>query len=106
MNKLRLDLETLEVECLDIAVAGLNCGLETFGMGHASTELGQSCGASPRAGPHAPTGRAGAATKRSATAKTKSHRAVAFAAADPIDLVLSTQLSCDRCAPPVGVRIG
>lgn len=36
-------LETLEVERLDIAVAGLNGGLETFGMGHASTELGQSC---------------------------------------------------------------
>ncbi len=43
MDKLRLDLETLEVERLDIAVAGLNGGLETFGMGHASTELGQSC---------------------------------------------------------------
>lgn len=42
MDKLRLDLATLEVERLDIAVAGLN-GLETFGMGHASTELGQSC---------------------------------------------------------------
>ncbi len=43
MDKLRLDLENLEVERLDIAVAGLNGGLETFGMGHASTELGQSC---------------------------------------------------------------
>ncbi|MGH3971913.1 MAG: hypothetical protein ACRDS9_01090 [Pseudonocardiaceae bacterium] len=42
MDKLRLDLGTLEVERLDIAVAGLN-GLETFGMGHASAELGQSC---------------------------------------------------------------
>lgn len=45
MDKLQLDLETLEVERLDIAVAGLNGGLETFGMGHASTELGQSCDA-------------------------------------------------------------
>ena len=43
MDKLQLDLGTLEVERLDIAVAGLNGGLETFGMGHASTELGQSC---------------------------------------------------------------
>lgn len=43
MDKLRLDLETLEVERLDIVVAGLSGGLETFGMGHASTELGQSC---------------------------------------------------------------
>ncbi len=43
MDKLRLDLETLEVERLDIAVAGLNGGLEAFGMGHASTEMGQSC---------------------------------------------------------------
>jgi hypothetical protein len=43
MEKLRLDLGTLEVERLDSLVAGLNGGLETFGMGHASTELGQSC---------------------------------------------------------------
>ncbi len=43
MDKLRLDLAALEVERLDIAVPGLNGGLETFGMGHASTELGQSC---------------------------------------------------------------
>jgi hypothetical protein len=43
VDKLRLDLGTLEVECLDVAVAGLKGGLETFGMGHASTELGQSC---------------------------------------------------------------
>ncbi|MGH3888393.1 MAG: hypothetical protein ACRDSZ_17820 [Pseudonocardiaceae bacterium] len=43
MEKLRLDLAALEVERLDIAVPGLNGGLETFGMGHASTELGQSC---------------------------------------------------------------
>lgn len=43
MDKLRLDLATLEVERLDVAMAGLNGGLETFGMGHASTELGQSC---------------------------------------------------------------
>ena len=43
MDKLRLDLGTLEVERLDVAVAGLNGGLEAFGMGHASTELGQSC---------------------------------------------------------------
>ncbi|MGH3874637.1 MAG: hypothetical protein ACRDSR_24565 [Pseudonocardiaceae bacterium] len=43
MDKLRLDLGTLEVERLDIAVAGLGGGLEAFGMGHASTELGQSC---------------------------------------------------------------
>ena len=43
MDKLRLDLGTLEVERLDVAVAGLSGGLETFGMGHASTELGQSC---------------------------------------------------------------
>jgi hypothetical protein len=46
-DKLRLDLETLEVERLDIAVAGLNGSLETFGMGHASTELGQSCEGQP-----------------------------------------------------------
>ena len=43
MDKLRLDLAALEVERLDIAVPGLNGGLEKFGMGHASTELGQSC---------------------------------------------------------------
>ena len=43
MDKLRLDLAALEVERLDIAVPGLNGGLEAFGMGHASTELGQSC---------------------------------------------------------------
>jgi hypothetical protein len=43
VDKLRLDLGTLEVERLDVVVAGLNGGLETFGMGHASTELGQSC---------------------------------------------------------------
>jgi hypothetical protein len=43
VDKLRLDLETLEVERLDVAVTGLNGGLEAFGMGHASTELGQSC---------------------------------------------------------------
>jgi hypothetical protein len=43
VDKLRLDLAALEVERLDIAVPGLNGGLETFGMGHASTELGQSC---------------------------------------------------------------
>ena len=43
MDKLRLDLAALEVERLDVAVPGLNGGLETFGMGHASTELGHSC---------------------------------------------------------------
>ncbi len=43
MDKPRLDLAALEVERLDIAVPGLNGGVETFGMGHASTELGQSC---------------------------------------------------------------
>jgi hypothetical protein len=43
VDKLRLDLETLEVERLDVAVTGLNGGLEAFGMGHGSTELGQSC---------------------------------------------------------------
>jgi hypothetical protein len=43
VGKLQLDLAALEVERLDIAVPGLNGGLETFGMGHASTELGQSC---------------------------------------------------------------
>ena len=43
MEKLRLDLGTLEVERLDSVVTDLNGGLETFGMGHASTELGQSC---------------------------------------------------------------
>jgi len=43
VEQLRLDLETLQVESLDVAVTGLNGGLEAFGMGHASTELGQSC---------------------------------------------------------------
>ncbi|MGH3874983.1 MAG: hypothetical protein ACRDSR_26370 [Pseudonocardiaceae bacterium] len=43
MEKLRLDLAALEIERLDIAVPGLNGGVETFGTGHASTELGQSC---------------------------------------------------------------
>lgn len=43
MEKLRLDLEALEVERLDIAVIDLNRGLELFGMGHAATELNQSC---------------------------------------------------------------
>jgi hypothetical protein len=43
VNKLRLDLTTLEVERLDVAVVSLNGGLETFGMGYASTELGQCC---------------------------------------------------------------
>ena len=43
MDKLRLDLQDLEVERLDLGGPGLNGGLESFGMGHASTELGQSC---------------------------------------------------------------
>lgn len=43
MDKLRLDLETLEVDRLDIAMTRLNGGLETLGMGHAATELGHSC---------------------------------------------------------------
>lgn len=43
MDNLELDLAKLEVERLDVAVAGLNGGLETFGMGHASTDFGQSC---------------------------------------------------------------
>ncbi len=46
MEKLKLDLETLEVECLDVTVTGLGGGLEAFGMGHAATELGQSCATS------------------------------------------------------------
>ncbi|MGH3766336.1 MAG: hypothetical protein ACRDTX_14500 [Pseudonocardiaceae bacterium] len=44
MNKLRLDLKTLEVERLDVSVTGHNGGLELLGMGHASPELSQSCG--------------------------------------------------------------
>ncbi len=43
MHKLRLDLGELEVERLDVAAVGLNGGLETFGMGHGSTDFGQSC---------------------------------------------------------------
>ncbi len=43
MDRLRLDLGTLEVERLDVAVTGLNGGLESFRMGHASTELSHSC---------------------------------------------------------------
>ncbi|MGH3693814.1 MAG: hypothetical protein ACRDRX_07475 [Pseudonocardiaceae bacterium] len=43
MNKLRLDLESLEVERLDVSATGLNGGVELLGMGHASPELSQSC---------------------------------------------------------------
>ncbi|MGH3845165.1 MAG: hypothetical protein ACRDS0_27600 [Pseudonocardiaceae bacterium] len=43
MNKLRLDLETLEVERFDVSVTGHNGGVELLGMGHASPELSQSC---------------------------------------------------------------
>ena len=43
MTKLRLDLETLEVERLDTAVTELNGGVELLGVSHASTELGHSC---------------------------------------------------------------
>ncbi|MGH3766335.1 MAG: hypothetical protein ACRDS0_27595 [Pseudonocardiaceae bacterium] len=43
MNKLRLDLETLEVERLDVSATGHNGGVELLGMGHASPELSQSC---------------------------------------------------------------
>ncbi|MGH3973095.1 MAG: hypothetical protein ACRDS9_07195 [Pseudonocardiaceae bacterium] len=43
MNKLRLDLETLEVERLDVTVTDLDGGLESYSMGHAATELGHSC---------------------------------------------------------------
>ncbi|MGH3766338.1 MAG: hypothetical protein ACRDS0_34865 [Pseudonocardiaceae bacterium] len=43
MNKLRLDLETLEVERLDVSMTGRNGGVELLGMGHASPELSQSC---------------------------------------------------------------
>ncbi|MGH3692941.1 MAG: hypothetical protein ACRDRX_02875 [Pseudonocardiaceae bacterium] len=43
MNKLQLDLETLEVERLDVSVTALSGGLELLGMGHASPELSQSC---------------------------------------------------------------
>lgn len=43
MNKLQLDLETLEVEHLDVTAIGLISGLESLGMGHAATELSQSC---------------------------------------------------------------
>jgi len=43
VNKPWFDLAALEVERLDVAVPGLSGGLETFGMGHASAELGQSC---------------------------------------------------------------
>jgi hypothetical protein len=43
LNSLRLDLETLEVEHLDVTVTELSGGIELLGMGHASPELSQSC---------------------------------------------------------------
>ncbi|MGH3693815.1 MAG: hypothetical protein ACRDRX_07480 [Pseudonocardiaceae bacterium] len=43
MNKLQLDLESLEVERLDVSVTALNAGVELLGMGHGSPELSQSC---------------------------------------------------------------
>ena len=43
MDKLRLDLAILEVECLDVSVANPNSGLEIVGIGHESAELDQSC---------------------------------------------------------------
>ena len=43
MDKLRLDLESLEVERLDVSVIGSSGSLELFGMGHASAELAHSC---------------------------------------------------------------
>ncbi|MGH8895513.1 MAG: hypothetical protein ACRDZ4_00490 [Egibacteraceae bacterium] len=44
MDKLRLDLEALEVERLDVGAPGLGGGLEHIGMGHGATEFGASCG--------------------------------------------------------------
>jgi hypothetical protein len=43
LNKLRLDLEALEVERLDVSGTKLNGGVELLGMGHGSSELSQSC---------------------------------------------------------------
>ncbi|MGH8883979.1 MAG: thiomuracin/GE37468 family thiazolyl RiPP peptide [Egibacteraceae bacterium] len=43
MDKLSLDLETLEVERLDVRAIGLNGGLESLSMGHGGIELGASC---------------------------------------------------------------
>ncbi|MGH8885320.1 MAG: hypothetical protein ACRDYX_09150 [Egibacteraceae bacterium] len=43
MDKLRLDLEALEVERLDGGAPGLSGGLEHMGMGHGATEFGASC---------------------------------------------------------------
>ncbi|MGH8885318.1 MAG: hypothetical protein ACRDYX_09140 [Egibacteraceae bacterium] len=43
MDKLRFDLEALEVERLDAGATGLVSGLEHMGMGHGSTEFGASC---------------------------------------------------------------
>lgn len=43
MDELRLDLETLEVERLDVRVIGLRGGLASLRMGYGATELGHSC---------------------------------------------------------------
>jgi hypothetical protein len=43
MDMLRLDLEALEVEQLDVGAIGLDGGLASFGMGHGATELAHSC---------------------------------------------------------------
>ena len=43
MNKLRLDLEALEAEHLDVSTTGLTSDLESLGMGHGATELSHSC---------------------------------------------------------------
>lgn len=47
MDKLRLDLEALEVESLDVGAPGLANGVEHIGMGHGSTEFGASCDCCP-----------------------------------------------------------
>jgi hypothetical protein len=45
MEKLRLDLQALEVERLDVGATALVNDVEHMNMGHGLTELGASCGA-------------------------------------------------------------